>query len=177
MKWSLYIVWRNEKSSGGNFFLNQLFAIEIVGKREIRPTCMPARSVFKHMIILLGCTLINLEISSCVTFKVVLSSSEFKYFSFTTLLCWQPTMVPQWSQHMNPACDDIWKACFIYKHSCRQMKADRCKSGVASSPQALSGCTFSSVSKAGSFFFRGGIKTFCHIHTAATVLPFQSSEV
>lgn len=104
------------------------------------------------MIILLGCTLINPEIRSCVTFKVVLSSTEFKYFSFTTLLCWQRTIASQWSQHMNTACDDIWKACFIYKHSCRQMKADRCKAGVASSPQAFSGCTFSSVSKTGSFF-------------------------
>jgi hypothetical protein len=47
------------------------------------------------MIILLGYTLINPEIESCVTLKVVLSSSEFKYFSFTTLLCWQPTMVSQ----------------------------------------------------------------------------------
>lgn len=50
---------------------------------------------FKHMIILLGCTLINPEIRSCVTFKVVLSSAEFKYFSFTTLLCWQQTIVSQ----------------------------------------------------------------------------------
>lgn len=115
---------------------------------------MPATCVI-NMIILLRYTLINPEIRFCVTVKVVLSISEFKYFSFTTLLCWKPTMEPQWSQHMSSAWDDIWKACFIYKHSCRQMKADRCKAGVASSPQALSGCTFSSVSKTGSFFFSG----------------------
>lgn len=142
----------------GNFFSSTAFPGTWTafflkkGKKKGQHTVYASKLWFLHMIILLRCTLINPEIRSCVTFKVVLSSTEFKYFSFTTLLCWQQTIASQWSQHMNTACDDIWKACFIYKHSCRQMKADRCKAGVASLPQAFSGCTFSSVSKTGSFF-------------------------
>lgn len=48
------------------------------------------------------------------------------------------------------ACCDIWKPCFICKHRCRQMKADRCEAGVAASPAAFSGRAFSSLSERGS---------------------------
>lgn len=107
-----------------------------------------------------------------VTSWVVLGNRELKYFTPNNSV----TLAANNSVWLKSAYEHclLWhlEACCIYKHSCRQMKEGRCKARVASLPRALSGCTFSSVSKAGSFSVR--VKTFCHICAQAALPPLRS---